>query len=399
MGKDVRFPIKIDGLEGLDELVNGLKKVRAAADDANKAGTSQASMKSMMDRAQKANLRTQAAAVSIPGVYGAGGAEQYSGYKPTGSKGAGGGGMMDMLGMGGVAGAAVAGTLMLVKALKSVAGESKITNMFFGTLNKLLGLLIDVILLPFVPILVAVLMGLTYAIIMLLDVWPGLIEGLMGEGKPKTPLGQVIDFAQVAAAFGKFLFNDLPLMVVTGLAGILISVWNWLNELGWEIESKLIDATLAVLQSFYVEFVAWWTVAVQAVSDAWKSIVDFITLNVIDPLKAAFQPLADYITLNVVNPIRNAWSTLISDLTSWFSGIYENPFIKWLSNAMGGNQKADVIENRWPSFGGGGAGGRGDNNSQSNVVQNNTFNIGPAVEGVMDLVNRGLRMMGSVQNG
>ena len=86
MPQEVKFPIKVDGMDKLKRLVSVLKNVQQAAANANAVSNNQSAAAvhgKMMAAAQKATVRTRAAAMSVRGVYGAGGSNQYSGYKPS----------------------------------------------------------------------------------------------------------------------------------------------------------------------------------------------------------------------------------------------------------------------------------------------------------------------------
>ena len=60
------------------------------------------------------------------------------------------------------------GALLVASAIKNMIKESQIVSKFLGTVSKLLGTLVDLVLLPFLPILIWVIMGLTSAIMLLL---------------------------------------------------------------------------------------------------------------------------------------------------------------------------------------------------------------------------------------
>jgi hypothetical protein len=105
------------------------------------------------------------------------------------------GGIMGGLGQaamaGGVAGIAAGATLALVDALKEGTKQSQILNMVTGTIAKALGLLIDLILLPFLPILVWGIINLFKTILWLGNLWGNFVKSierwiaaLLGHQKP-----------------------------------------------------------------------------------------------------------------------------------------------------------------------------------------------------------------------
>ena len=125
--------------------------------------------------------------VGIPGVYGAGGAEEDSGYKPKGFSGE--TGIMAQLKSAitkqlpesiqvGIAGGMAAGGIMaLVSIIGDALSNSKILTTILGTVGQALGLLIDVILLPFLPILITGIIWLYEGIMIFYKFWNGIWSG------------------------------------------------------------------------------------------------------------------------------------------------------------------------------------------------------------------------------
>jgi len=106
------------------------------------------------DRLKYSKMGSYLRNVGVSGVYGPGGAEKDSGYVPSGlppkkGKGKGKGSPWDK---GIVAGAAAAGTVLLVAALYKATQQSKILGVIQSSIGKALGLLIDLVLLPFLPL-------------------------------------------------------------------------------------------------------------------------------------------------------------------------------------------------------------------------------------------------------
>ena len=116
----------------------------------------------------------------------------------------------------------VATGVILAKAITKMVANSKILSTVFGTLNKLLGLLVDVILLPFLPLIMGGLLFLAEAIMGFSDWWQA------NFGNPDTtdttPAGGGITKGDVNKGkqlaidtFGVFFGIDLP--TILGLSG------------------------------------------------------------------------------------------------------------------------------------------------------------------------------------
>ena len=83
-----------------------------------------------------------------------------------------------MLGAGAAGGLAAAGVMELVSILKEAVSNSKILTTVLGTIMQALGLLIDVILLPFLPILVTGIIWLYEGIMLFYKVWSTTVKTL-----------------------------------------------------------------------------------------------------------------------------------------------------------------------------------------------------------------------------
>lgn len=318
MPKELTFNIKQNS--NIAALVKELKDLKAAVDDVNKSGVGAGTggtrtprspraikdpTEKMLADAQKANLRTQAAALRIPGVYGKGGAEEYSGYRPTMGKPKGGTGA---LGFGLVAGAAAAGVMNLVNVLKSMIKESQIISKFLGAFGKLMGTLIDLVLLPFLPILIYALIGLTTAVLAFGTWWNETITpilkqlGLGGqtpeekkkayEDYSKTPFGML------QIAIDKFL-SGIPGMIDTY---IIQPIKNGIA--GW---SKAITDFLAI------DWSKW-------ASDVWKGFTDWVAGvgKQWDILKAAWDTLWAGVTWDA---LAKWWADVTKGFTDWMDGV------------------------------------------------------------------------------
>jgi hypothetical protein len=363
MPQEVKFPIKVDGTDELNRLVSALKNVQQAAANANAVSNNQSAAAvhgKMMAAAQKANVRTQAAAMSVQGVYGAGGSNQYSGYKPSGGGGGAGG---SAVGMGAMAGMAAAGVLLLVKALKDALAQSKIANAFLGTLSKLLGLLIDVVLLPFLPLLIGVLLVLTTGIMTLYKVMSKLTPSSLTSGSATT-------------AATTTPINDVGQAVI-GPVGFDIGRWIGEHYTDSIIQSvmdggtKLVDAAKLTWAQWSGAFDLTWTQWSKTFDDDWNAITDWINTNVIVPIENLWKGIVDWFDTNVTTPIKNLWDKIMDSLTGWFTNLYNNPLIKWLSSMIGSSSTATSTS----SSGQTGGLDIGLPTSSKSTTSSNTFNI------------------------
>lgn len=151
----------------------------------------------------------------------------------------------------------------LVKVLEIGLQNSKIANMLQKKVNEALGLLVDLILLPFLPILIWVLINLFKAVLWLGDMWKKFVaaSGIdkvtpaakdflnpnKEDGTPKTTLDRVIDFANLVVAWERFIQIDLPLVVLGGLAYLIIEIGKQLWNLGTDIGKLLADGLWSIM--------------------------------------------------------------------------------------------------------------------------------------------------------
>jgi hypothetical protein len=350
MPQEVKIPIKVDGTDELNKLVSALKNVQQAAADANSVSNNQSAAAAhgrMMAAAQKANVRTQAAAMSVQGVYGVAGANQYSGYKPSGVGVSAG----SAAGMGAMAGMAAAGVLLLVKALKDALSQSKIASAFANTLNKLLGLLIDVILLPFLPILIIVILGLTSGILALHNLISGLTPATVPTVLTTKPINDVGQ-----AAIGPVGFD----------------IGRWIGE---NFTDKIIQSFIDGYQKIVAAAQLTWTQWVNAFNLTWTQWVNAFNDD--------WNALTGWINTNVVVPIEKLWKGIVDGLFGWFTNLYNNPLIKWLTSMMGSSSTTAATPNSSSinQYGGSGNGNYGP-------TQSNTFNIvGAASADMNNIIN------------
>jgi hypothetical protein len=127
-------------------------------------------------------------------------------------------------------------TIIFYTWLKKWASQSKIVSTVITTLNKLLGLLVDVILMPFLPIIMGALIFLADAIIGFQDWWskrfpdttPEEMEGVKaGKKLSADTLGTFlgVDIPTAAAVIAAALLSAVVLALIAAAAGVSIPAW------------------------------------------------------------------------------------------------------------------------------------------------------------------------------
>lgn len=176
----------------------------------------------------------------------------------------------------------------LEKVMKGMLGNSKIVNTFAGLLAKSMGLLVDVILMPFLPIFVWVMVGIFKIIMAFYKIWKEiwdskhiqtisewlkklakhLSEGISGLFKLGVEflnaVGQkIFDFLIWVWENGKLAFD----FVVGAITGFLKWLWDTFVEAG-----KAASLSIGFIVDTVSEFLVWvWQVA--------SGIGNFITMN------------------------------------------------------------------------------------------------------------------------
>jgi hypothetical protein len=208
-----------------------------------------------------------------------------------------------VLGAGIAAGGVAGGIMILADVIKNLTKESKILATVQDTVGKALGLLVDLVLLPFLPLIVWALVYLYTAIMWLGKTWNdyiaklGLgpsIEKVLNPPKESTPLSRTLDFISLINELVK-AWNDGMKRLIIGtilfFGELFVNILKFLWELGWEIGTKLADAVWEVLKPWYIKFKVWWDELVKLVSDAWKKVADGLDENLITPIKSALKVL------------------------------------------------------------------------------------------------------------
>ena len=177
-----------------------------------------------------------------------------------------GGGMM---GAGVAGGMAAVGIMALVDILKDAVSNSKILTTILGTIGQALGLLIDVILLPFLPILITGIIWLYEGIMTFYKFWNGIWSGktIQTIGSALSTLGTILakgigGLLQLGINFlgaaGSMIWNFLQWLwgIATAARGIELSllfniagaIWNFLQWL-WNVTSGIRGAEFSLLMS------------------------------------------------------------------------------------------------------------------------------------------------------
>jgi len=275
-----------------------------------------------------------------------------------------------------------------MKALTSVIEtgikNSKIVQTFTKKVGEALGLLVDLILLPFLPILIWALIGLFKAVLWLGDMWKKFVAAsgidkvgnAAGEflsdtkqnGEKKTTLDRVLDFSNLLKAWMKFIQIDLPLAILFGLAYLVIEIGKGLWALGTDIGKALADGLWSVMPQFMkdnlkkaqiefdtalIEIGKWWEGVKKIPEQLDKAWADMLLgldefHKMVDKIPQWFEDLGGNISkwfdeqwaiLTVeLDEIGKAWDVFYSILTSGFKS-FVNIFIGLLNMVLNAMRK------------------------------------------------------------
>jgi len=172
--------------------------------------------------------------------------------KITGGKGAG------LLGAGGAAGLAAAGIMKLADIIGDAIAQSKILTTVLGTIGKALGLLVDVILLPFLPILTTGIIWLFQGIMAFHRLWT-----TIWNGKVFQDLKDGVTSLGTAIAKGLSGLLTLGIDVAKGAASKAWDCVLWIYELVTGGVGAVIDLTFSAAGIVW-DFLNWlWNTIVQ----------------------------------------------------------------------------------------------------------------------------------------
>ena len=255
-----------------------------------------------------------------------------------------GGGMM---GAGVAGGMAAVGIMALVDILKDAVSNSKILTTVLGTIGQALGLLIDVILLPFLPFLITGIIWLYEGIMIFYKFWNGIWSGktIQTIGSALSTLGTILakgigGLLQLGINFlgaaGSMIWNFLQWLwgIATAARGIELSllfdiagaIWNFLQWL-WGIAMAARGIELSLLFNIagaIWNFLQWLWNVTSGIRGA-----EFNLLMSIGGAAASFlQWLWNTITsgganllINLTSGVSNAASSALSGAGSWLSGL------------------------------------------------------------------------------
>jgi hypothetical protein len=207
------------------------------------------------------NLASIIRNVPVAGLYGKGGDRSYSGYRPKGFSGEPqppkkGGGLGGGLGGAMAGGAAAAGTFLLVMALKKATDQSKILGVVESSVGKALGLLIDLILLPFLPLIIWSIINLYNAIIAFGISWNAYVG--------TDPV------AALMALNSTLGLGFLALPIALGM------------EIGKWIIANVISPIVSTITNSWNGFVALLDPWITAAQNIWTTFTNFITQKLVD---------------------------------------------------------------------------------------------------------------------
>lgn len=214
--------------------------------------------------------------------------------------------------MGGLAaGGAAGGILVLSDAIKALTKQSKVLTTVQDTVGKALGLLVDLVLLPFLPLLVFGLLYLYTAIMWVGKIWndwiakSSVVEAAGNVFNPgdKTALERTIDFVS--------LMNDLAKAWFDGMTRIILGVGVFFAELVIGVAKFIIELIANIGQALgegWLKFQEWIVQKVKdlvvALSEAWAKFATGLDANLITPIKNALNVIRDKI-VDMINFVIN----------------------------------------------------------------------------------------------
>lgn len=198
------------------------------------------------------------------------------------------GGIKDAAVAGGVAGVAAALTLKLIESINNWVKQSKIVGVFFDTVGKAMGLLVDLILLPFLPILIWVMITLFQSVINFGKLWREItvpltkaIEAILN---PPPSTGKYsfagIDWtketAGIAYAILAGIIVGITALIASGaagtiLAGIVTAIFTALGAIAASTASLIILAAIATAILAYLG----WQLGLKIADFLYPAVVSF----------------------------------------------------------------------------------------------------------------------------
>ena len=244
----------------------------------------------------------------------------------------------------------------LVDILKKGLQQSKILGIISENIAKAMGLLIDLILMPFLPLIAYGLMMLYGAIIRMGEVWQKYID-LKDPVETAVRVATISPYALAQAALGDIgraigrwigeQFTDKMIQsLIDGYkmwadaAGKTWKEWVDAFNLTWKIWA---DAFWKTIDEWKSGFSKWWEGITKIVSDAWKKVADNLDINLFTPIKNAITRIVEIFTKFSLDDFLARWSfawktiinLILTMLNSVFAAVRKIPLI-------GGYVPADI---------------------------------------------------------
>jgi phage-related protein len=213
----------------------------------------------------------------------------------------------------------IAGGIIIATAIEGLTKQSKILSTVQETIGNALGLLLDLVLLPFLPLLVFGIINLYMAVIALGKAWDKFIKssGAFPDilDPNKSALDKVIDVLSWLNNLAKAwidMMKGLIASVIKTTAEIVIGIAKFLWDLGYEIGEILFNAISGAVK------------AVSAILDKVIAQIGKEISAVINNLKALF--------ISAISVLGKAWDSLMKTLQNWLTGFLS---LKWLTDPLG----------------------------------------------------------------
>jgi len=209
--------------------------------------------------------------------------------------------------------------MLLTDVIKKATAQSKILGNLFDTVGKMLGLLIDLVLLPFLPLIVWAILNLYSAILLLTTPFQKMLE-TQGEAAGKamaTPAGLPIDIPTLVAGIAGAIVGGIVGALAGGPWGALIggAVGALVSTIlvGWAY--KFGDFVGGIVYKAGKDFGAWviglgagfmgWLLNLKKMWDTgWTKVIDSFNENFVKPFQ------------NSINVIRNKFVDFINFIIS-----------------------------------------------------------------------------------
>ena len=164
-------------------------------------------------------------------------------------KSAGLGGMEGGMGMGATANALIGSISGLAETIKLAYSNSKILTTVMSTIAKAVGLLVDVVLMPFLPIITLGILWLFKAIMDFKKMW----DTIFTKDVVKTLTGALVTIGGLLQKGIGFLL-DVTIMPLLGAAKTILDAIVWLIDNAGKIPIMFLETVGAVLQWIYDTF-------------------------------------------------------------------------------------------------------------------------------------------------